>query len=106
MKKVIRLTESELIKVIRKIVKEQDNDFKDFDDTSFYEHMNTMDIIASKFNKNTTEEELEFMLGELDYEVELAIDSEELPDDLIDELVDYGNILANSLTTRFKKNQK
>jgi hypothetical protein len=100
MKKTIRLTESDLIKLVQKIVKEQELD----DDTEnvFEEHMMTLDHIANHFNRNTTEEELDFMINQIEYEVESAIKGEELSDDELDELTDYAYFLVDELMSEFR----
>ena len=45
MKKVIRLTESELIKVIKRLIKDNDND-----NVVLYDYMRTLDYIAGQFD--------------------------------------------------------
>jgi len=92
MKKVIRLTESELIKVIKRLVKENDND-----NDVLYDYMRTLDYIAGQFDEDTTEEELEYILGQIEYEIQSAIQDEELTDDQIKELVNYGDEVTGEL---------
>ena len=87
MKKTVRLTESDLIKLVQKIVKEQELD--DDEENVFEEHMMTLDHIANHFNRNTTEEELDFMISEIEYEVGSAIRGDELTDDQLDELTEW-----------------
>lgn len=102
MKKVIRLTESELINVIKRLVKENDDDFEDDSfDEDFNEHMITLDYIAGQLNEDTTEEELEYLLDEIEYELG-SIHKGELPIHLIDELITYGNELIEELIQDFK----
>jgi len=100
MKKTVRLTESDLIKLVQKIVKEQELD--DDEENVFEEHMMTLDHIANHFNRNTTEEELDFMISEIEYEVESAIREDELTDDQLDELTTYADFLVDELVSEFR----
>jgi hypothetical protein len=101
MKKTIRLTESDLIKLVQKIVKEQEL-YDDDTENVFEDHMMTLDHIANHFNRNTTEEELDFMINQIEYEVESAIKGEELSDDELDELTDYAYFLVDELMSEFR----
>jgi hypothetical protein len=94
MKKVIRLTESELIKVIKRLIKENDDD-----NDILYDYMRTLDYIAGQFefDENTTEEDLEYILDRIEYEIQSAVQDEELTDDQIDELVKYGDEVTGEL---------
>jgi hypothetical protein len=89
MKKIVRLTESELMNLIGKIVKEQEE--MEDDENAFDEHMITLDHIANHFNSNTTEEELDFMIDEIEYEVGSAMKENLLSDEELDELVNYAD---------------
>ena len=73
---------------------------------SFVEHMNTLDYIMKQFNKNTTEKELEFLLNQIEYELQSAFESEELTDDEINEVVEYGNELSDTMIEKFKMFEK
>ena len=101
MKKTIRLTESDLIKLVQKIVKEQEL-YDDDTENVFEEHMMTLDHIANHFNQNTTEEELDFMINQIEYEVESAIRGDELTDDQLDELTTYADFLVDELVSEFR----
>jgi hypothetical protein len=103
MKKIVRLTESELMNLIGKIVKEQEE--MEDDENAFDEHMITLDHIANHFNSNTTEEELDFMIDEIEYEVGSAMKEELLSDEELDELVNYAEFLIDELVFEFKLNQ-
>ena len=103
MKKIVRLTESELMNLIGRIVKEQEE--MEDDENAFDEHMITLDHIANHFNRNTTEEELDFMIDEIEYEVGSAMKEELLSDEELDELVDYAEFLIDELVSEFRLNQ-
>jgi len=96
MKKLLRLTESDLIKLVQKIVKEQS-----YDESAFEEHMGTIDHIANHFNNETTEDELDFMLTQIQYELDSAVRGGELTDDELEELYDYANDIARELEMEF-----
>ena len=76
--------------------------YEEEEENVFEEHMHTLDHIASHFNRNTTEEELDEMISEIEYEVESAIKGEELSDDELDELTDYAYFLVDELESEFK----
>ena len=103
MKKIVRLTESELMNLIGRIVKEQEE--MEDDENAFDEHMITLDHIANHFNSNTTEEELDFMIDEIEYEVGSAMKENLLSDEELDELVNYADFLIDELVFEFKLNQ-
>ncbi len=69
---------------------------------AFDEHMTTLDHIVNHFNRHTTEEELEFFISEIEYEVESAIRGEELSDDELDELIEYADFLVDELVSEFR----
>ena len=96
MKKTIRLTESDLINLVQKIVKEQS-----YDESAFEEHIGTIDHIANHFNNETTEDELDFMLTQIEYELDSAVRGGELTDDELEELYDYANDIARELEMEF-----
>jgi len=103
MKKIVRLTESELMNLIGRIVKEQEE--MEDDENAFDEHMITLDHIANHFNSNTTEEELDFMIDEIEYEVGSAMKEELLSDEELDELVNYAEFLIDELVSEFRLRQ-
>ena len=57
MKRKLRLTESDLVNLVGKIIEEQS-----YEESAFDEHMGTIEHIANHFNNETTEDELDFML--------------------------------------------
>ena len=104
MSKIVRLTESNLIKLVNHVLRESKNEtlHEDEEKNTFEEHMHTLDHIANHFNRNTTEEELDELISEIEYEVESAIKGEELSDDELDELTDYAYFLVDELESEFK----
>jgi hypothetical protein len=99
MKKTIRLTETDLINLVQKIVKEQE------EGNSFEEYMDNLDHIANEFHRNITEEELDLILTEMEYMLESAVEEDELSDDELEELHEYANDLARELEFEFKINR-
>jgi ribosomal protein S13 len=85
MKRKLRLTESDLVNLVGKIIEEQSHD-----ESAFEEHMGTIDHIANHFNNGTTE-----------YELDSAVRGGELTDDELEELHDYANDIARELEMEF-----
>jgi hypothetical protein len=98
MKSKIRLTESDLINLVKRIVKEQE------EENTFQEYMDALDHIANEFNRHTTEEELDLILTEVEYVLESAVKDGVLSDDELEELHDYASDLARELEYEFKHN--
>ena len=86
------ITESKIIKVIKRLVKENDNN-----NDVLYDYMRNLDYIAGQFDEDTTEEDLEYILGQIESEIQSAIQDDELTDDQIDELVNYGDEVTREL---------
>jgi ribosomal protein S13 len=99
MKRKLRLTESDLVNLVGKIIEEQSHD-----ESAFEEHMGTIDHIANHFNNGTTEDELDFMLTQIEYELDSAVRGGELTDDELEELHDYANDIARELEMEFMSN--
>jgi hypothetical protein len=98
MKNKIILTESDLIELIKKAINEQ---HEDEDINSFEEHMETLEFIANHFNEETTEEQLEFMISQMQYELDSAERSGELSDEELEELKDFASDLAREMEEEF-----
>jgi hypothetical protein len=97
LKSLMGMTESKLIK---KIVKEVYNDI-------LYDYMRTLDYIAGQFefDENTTEEDLEYILDRIEYEIQSAVQDEELTDDQINELEKYADKVTGELINQINQNQ-
>jgi hypothetical protein len=99
MKNRLRLTESDLIKLIKRAINEQS-----YEETAFEEHMGTIDHIANQFYDGITEDELDFLLTQIDYELGSAERGGELTDDELEEIYDYANDVARELEMEFMSN--
>jgi uncharacterized protein YpuA (DUF1002 family) len=95
MKKIVKLTERDLTRLVNKVIKEQE------EENTFDEIMQDLDQIANHFNRYTTEEELDELISEIYLEVEFAIKGEELSDDELDELITYADFLVDELVSEF-----
>jgi hypothetical protein len=99
MKNRLRLTESDLIELIKRAINEQS-----YEETAFEEHMGTIDHIANQFYDGITEDELDFLLTQIDYELGSAERGGELTDDELEEIYDYANDIARELEMEFMSN--
>jgi hypothetical protein len=131
MSKIVRLTESDLIKLVERVLRESKDEvgeasspaqqaaiainmkkkgikpkneslYEEEEGNAFEEIMQELDHIANHFNRHTTEEELDELIGEIEDEVESAIRGEELSDDELDELITYADFLVDELVSEFK----
>jgi hypothetical protein len=75
------------------------------EENAFEEIMHNLDFIANHFNKNTTEEELEFLLNQIEYEVGSASEEEGVSDEQLDEIEIYAHFLVDELVSEFKLNK-
>ena len=99
MKNRLRLTESDLIELIKRAINEQS-----YGETAFEEHMGTIDHIANQFYDEITEDELDFLLTQIEYELDSAERGGELTDDELEEIYDYANDVARELEMEFMSN--
>jgi hypothetical protein len=83
---------------------ESSHEEEEEEENAFEEIMHNLDFIANHFNKNTTEEELEFLLNQLEYEVGSASEEEGVSDEQLDEIESYAAFLADELLHEFKLN--
>ncbi len=99
MKNKVILTESDLIELIKRAINEQS-----YGETAFEEHMGTIDHIANQFYDEITEDELDFLLNQIEYELDSAERGGELTDDELDLIHDYANGVARELEMEFMSN--
>jgi hypothetical protein len=130
MSKIVRLTESDLMRLVERVLRESENEMDEAsspaqqaaiainmkkkgikpkneslyeeEENTFDEIMQDLDQIANHFNRNTTEEELDELISEIEDEVEFAIKGEELSDDELDELITYADFLVDELVSEFR----
>jgi hypothetical protein len=130
MSKIIRLTESDLMRLVQRVLRESENEMDEAsspaqqaaiainmkkkgikpkneslyeeEENTFDEIMQDLDQIANQFSRHTTEEELDELISEIEDEVEFAIKGEELSDDELDELITYADFLVDELVSEFK----
>ncbi len=99
MKNKVILTESDLIELIKRAINEQS-----YGETAFEEHMGTIDHIANQFYDEITEDELDFLLNQIEYELDSAERGGELTDDELDLIHDYADGVARELEMEFMSN--
>ena len=99
MKNKVRLTESDLIELVKRAINEQS-----YEESAFEEHMGTIDHIANQFYDEITEDELDFLLNQIEYELDSAERGGELTDDELDLIHDYANGVARELEMEFMSN--
>ena len=100
MKRTLRLSESELVNLIGKIIEEQSHN-----EDVFEEYMLAIEQIANEFNKETTEDELDYMMSDIERLLDSAVKEDELTDDQIEELHDYASDIARELEFEFRNMQ-
>jgi len=99
MKNKVRLTESDLIELVKRAINEQL-----YEESAFEEHMGTIDHIANQFYDEITEDELDFLLTQIEYELDSAERGGELTDDELEEIYNYANDVARELEMEFMSN--
>jgi hypothetical protein len=98
-KNKVRLTESDLIELVKRAINEQS-----YEESAFEEHMGTIDHIANQFYDEITEDELDFLLTQIEYELDSAERGGELTDDELEEIYNYANDVARELEMEFMSN--
>ena len=76
--------------------------YEDEDENTFDEIMKNLEFIANHFNRNTTEAELEFLISQIEYEVDSASEEEDVSDEELDEIESYANFLVDELVSEFR----
>jgi hypothetical protein len=76
--------------------------YEEEEENTFDEIIHNLDFIANHFNRNTTEEELEFLINQIEYEVGSASEEEGVSDEQLDEIVSYADFLVDELVHEFK----
>ena len=94
MSKIVKITESDLVRLVKKIVNEREID-------TFNEYMITLKHIYHEFNEETTEDELDFLINQIEYEIQTAEDDDELSDEELDELIHYAQEIVDDMEIMF-----
>jgi len=76
--------------------------YEEEEENTFDEIIHNLDFIANHFNRNTTEEELEFLINQIEYEVDSAGEEEGVSDEQLDEIESYADFLIDELVHEFK----
>jgi len=76
--------------------------YEEEEENTFDEIIHNLDLIANHFNRNTTEEELEFLINQIEYEVDSAGEEEGVSDEQLDEIESYADFLIDELVHEFK----
>jgi hypothetical protein len=131
MSKIVKLTEADLKKLVERVLRESENEmdedsspaqqaaiainmkkkgikpkneslYEEEEENAFDEIIHNLDFIANRFNRNTTEEELEFLINQIEYEVDSAGEEEGVSDEQLDEIESYADFLIDELVHEFK----
>jgi hypothetical protein len=104
MKKILKLTESDLTRLILRVIKEENEASIEFDGDAgeFGEFISNLDYIANLVNDETDIEELEYIISEIESELSEVLKSESLSDNEIDDVINYGQYLMNQLIDDFE----
>ena len=88
------MTESDLVRLVKKILKEQGMD-------AFEEHMIRIQDIYDQYNEDITEEELEYLIDEIEYEIQSAQEDDELNEEELEELIRVSRDVSDDMIEMF-----